>query len=191
MNRKKAITRIVLGSVVIGGALTGYKWYDWHKTPDIKFLENQEDLLNALAETIIPATDTPGAAEAQTGAYIITMVKECTGRIDQNRFIDGVKDLKEYCKGNFGKEFSKCSDAEKIKTLTHFEKKGKPYGGIVGKVQKKFIGRSFFTTLKEYTVKGYCTSKPGATIGLEYLPVPGSYKGCIPLTSSQKAWATK
>jgi len=75
--------------------------------------------------------------------------------------------------------------------LTLFEERGKNFKGILGKAQNRFLGKSFFTTLKEYTVEGYCTSEMGATRGLAYIHIPGKYLGCIPMQPGQKVWATK
>jgi hypothetical protein len=74
--------------------------------------------------------------------------------------------------------------------MQQYEENGRPAKGLLGKAENKYLGRSFFTTLKQYTVKGYCTSQLGATKGLTYVPVPGSYHGCIPKLPGQRAWAT-
>ena len=52
--------------------------------------------------------------------------------------------------------------------------------------------RPFILTLKELTMLGYFTSEPGATQVLQYNPVPGAYKGCIPVSEAGngKTWAT-
>jgi len=47
----------------------------------------------------------------------------------------------------------------------------------------------YFTMMKQLTLLGYFTSKPGATEALRYVPVPGRYEGCIPYTKGEKAWA--
>ena len=62
---------------------------------------------------------------------------------------------------------------------------------LYDKVKNKFTGNPFFTTLKTYTVYGYCISEKGASIGMRYIAVPGKYLSCIPLEPNQKAWATK
>ena len=64
MNRRKAIGRIILAGV--GGVLAfgGYKWYEVAKHPDLPWLERQQELLAALADTIVPPTNTPGASQA-------------------------------------------------------------------------------------------------------------------------------
>jgi hypothetical protein len=118
------------------------------------------------------------------------MIRECTDRKDQNNFIDGLKDLQAYSKSQFDKDYQHCTGAEQEAVLTHFERRDKGYGGIMGKIQHRLLGRSFFTILKEYTVEGYCTSEAGATRALVYIAVPGAFNGCIPLKSGQRAWAT-
>jgi hypothetical protein len=50
--------------------------------------------------------------------------------------------------------------------------------------------RAFILTMKELTVVGFFTSEPGATQVLQYVAVPGAYKGCLPLSEVGKTWAT-
>jgi hypothetical protein len=191
MKRRNAIGRILL---ISGGTLagySGYKWWDWNKTPDFKYLESHKNLLASLAETIVPSTnDSPGAKEAGVDEYIVVMLKDCTERKSQNKFIDGLKELERYCHSSFSKPFEECSPDQKNQTLTHFEERGKSYGGIMGKIENKFFGRSFFATLKNLTATGYCTSELGATKGLSYQLIPGKFIGCMPLEKNQRSWAT-
>jgi hypothetical protein len=191
MKRRKAIGRILLAGGGTAAAYSGYKWYDLKKTPDLVYLEQRRNLIADLAETIIPATETPGAKDADVHDFIIIMVKDCTETQSQNKFIGGLKDLEHYCASAYDKPFGKCTENEKQQVLKHFEEKGKNFKGILGKVQNRFLGKSFFTTLKEYTVEGYCSSQIGATRGLNYKPIPGKYLGCIPMEPGQKSWATK
>jgi hypothetical protein len=190
INRRKAIIRIALGGGGLAAAFGGYKWYGIAKSPDVDYVVHNHELLAALAETIIPATDTPGAREAGVADFITMMIRECTDRKDQNHFISGLKDLQAYSNSKYGKDYQHCTAAEQEAVLTHFEHRDKVYGGIMGKIQNRYLGRPFFAILKEYTVEGYCTSEAGATKGLAYVNVPGSYRGCMPMTPGQKAWAT-
>jgi len=175
------------GLVAAGG---GYKWYRIHRGPDLEFVKQNGALLTALAETIIPGTDVPGAREAGVGDFIVKMVLYCTERKEQNRFVDGLKDIQQHCQREYGKGYEQCTPGDQEAVLTIWERVGRPKSGIVGKVEARLLGRSFFTLLKEYTVEGYCTSEPGATKGLAYLYIPGSYKGCLPMQPGQRAWAT-
>lgn len=191
MNRKKAIRNIILLGGGTAALLAGWKGYNILKKPSFSKLDEHQLLIDELAELIIPETDTPGAGKAGVGRFISIMVRDCTSRQAQNKFIDGVEDLAAYAKSRYDKTFLQCSPADKISILQHFEEKGRGYKGMLGKAETKFLGDSFFTTLKKYTVMGYCTSKQGATSALRYDYIPGSYQGNVPLTPGQTAWATK
>lgn len=191
MNRRKAVFSILLGGGGAVAAFSGYKWMRMQRSPDLSFLDNHQNMIADLAEVIIPRTDTPGAKEAGVGGFIIHMVKNICDRKTQNNFIDGLKDMEAYTSDNYGRRFSDLSAADQQKIVEHFRQKGMRSRGLVGKVQNKFLGKSFFTTLKEATVIGYCSSRQGATQELAYDFIPGGYTGCMPAAPNQKAWATK
>ncbi|HVV03295.1 MAG TPA: gluconate 2-dehydrogenase subunit 3 family protein [Puia sp.] len=188
MNRRKAIVRISLAGLGIAAAGTAYKWWDLVKSPDFSPLD--KDLLAALCETIIPATDTPGARDTDTHDFVIRMIRYCTPRKEQNNFLHGLREIQSYCQSKYGQPYQRCTHEQQTAALTRFEEKGKPFNGKLGKVELRLMGRPFFAILKDYTIQGYCTSQPGATKGLNYVYIPGSFKSCIPLEPGQKAWAT-
>ena len=86
MNRRELLQRTAL---VLGGSLLGAdsllaKNVDWDAIeglPEGKdiglFSKGQVKLLNEIAETIIPTTNTPGAKAAKTGQFIATIVSDC------------------------------------------------------------------------------------------------------------------
>jgi hypothetical protein len=178
------------------GAGTGASYSGWlvHKhvrRPELNQLTNYTALLDELAETIIPATDTPGAKEAQVGTFIVRMVKECTSRPSQHNFLSGLHDVEDYARQHYGFDFIKCSASQKIAVLRFFESQDQLHEGLWGKMQQKISGDPFFLTLKKYTVLGYCTSMQGATKAMNYEPVPGRYIAALPLLPNQKAWSTQ
>jgi hypothetical protein len=179
------------GGIALVASAIGYKSYGLLKKPDLESLDGLRDLITELAETIIPQTDTPGAKAAGAGSFIIKMVRDCTPVQSQNNFLTGLNDVESYTSDAFGRSFIQCSQNERDQTLKHFEEAGAPLPGIIGKVEKKIAGESFFILLKRYTVLGYCTSEIGATQGLAYDYIPGRYVANIPLGPRQKAWATQ
>jgi len=191
MNRRKAI----LSFFLVGGGATagfsGYKWYNIHKTPDILYLENSKELVAGLAETILPASVTAGAKAAMAHITVITLIKDVADRKTKNIFIDGLKDVEAYTDAHYNKSFVTLQPAQQKAVVTHFRDQGKNYSGILGKIKNKFIGKSFFHVLKEYTTIAFCTSKPGATQALAYDYIPGKYVACTPMVPGQKSWATK
>jgi Gluconate 2-dehydrogenase subunit 3 len=191
MQRRAAIRRI---SIIGGGlvlAFSGTMLYQRYKHPHFQVLTENAALLNELAETILPRTGSPGAGDARVGDLIAKMVRDCTDRKTQNNFLNGLEALAGQARDRYGKAFGQCTIAERTALLVHFEKEGKTYPGMAGKVQRQLLGDSFFTTLKKYTVLGYCTSQLGATEGLRYDYIPGKYVGNAVLTPGQRGWATQ
>ena len=191
MKRRKAIGTILLGGAVAAGGLAGYEWYSLIKNSDKNYLLSRKSLIADLAETIIPATDTPGAKEAGAVEYIMRLLDECTDIKSLNRFIEGLQELENYTQSIYHQAFSDCQPSEKEAVLIHFEEESQPSNVLLEKVKNKYTGRPFFQTLKSYTVQGYCISEKGASLGMHYIAVPGKYLSCIPLEPNQKAWATK
>jgi hypothetical protein len=193
MNRRKAIGRIILiGGGTAAAGYSGYKWYEFNKSPNLAYLHQKKDLLADLADVIIPPSpDSPGAKEAGVQDFLILMVTDCVDIKSQNRFVDGLMELEQYCHSQYHKEFHACSPGEKRAVLEFFENKSRSSMVILEKMQSLMLGRSFFAQLKEFTAEGYCTSEAGATRGLSYVAVPGYYMGCVPLKKGQKSWATK
>lgn len=190
MNRRKAIKYISLTGLGLVTAATTYKLWNMVHTPDLTWLRENRELLAALCDTIIPATDTPGAREAGVHDFLIKMVVDCTPRKEQNTFIAGLKDLQDHCRHTYGQPFEQSTAAQRQEALSRSESRDKPWSGLAGKLEDRILGRSFFALLREYTVYGYCTSRIGATQGMSYAYIPGSFSSCIPLKPGQKCWAT-
>jgi len=191
MNRRKAIGTILWAGGATAVGFAGYEWYALTKNPDRNYLLARRSLLTDLAETIIPATDTPGARQAGAIDYILRLLNECTDTKTLNRFIEGLQDLEAYTLKEFHHPFTDCNDQEKQTVLAHFDLQSRMEFEDFEKVKNKFTGKPFFSTLKSYTVQGYCISEKGASLGMRYIAVPGQYLSCIPLEPNQKAWATK
>jgi hypothetical protein len=191
MKRRKAIGSILLAGTATTIGFGGYEWYSLAKSPDKNYILSKKLLLAELAETIIPATDTPGAIEAGVVEFMIPLLNECTDKKTLNRFIKGLQDLEVYTRTQYKKEFTECSTNEKSAILHYFDQKSTAAYSLFEKVKNKLTGNPFFETLKKYTVYGYCISEKGATIGMRYIAVPGKNLSCIPLEPNQKAWATK
>jgi hypothetical protein len=191
MKRRKAIGSILLAGGATAAGFGGYKWYSLTKTPDKNYLFDKKSLLAELAETIIPATDTPGAKEAGVADFMIQFLNNCTDTKTLNRFVNGLQELEDYTRSRYHHEFNECSSEEKQAVLNYFDQQSRPLNTLFEKVKNKYSGIPFFVTLKTYTVHGYCISEKGAGLGMHYIAVPGKYLSCIPLEPNQKAWATK
>jgi hypothetical protein len=191
MNRRKAIAGLIAGGAGIVTAVGGYKWYQVIRKPEVEFIVKNSELIAALADIILPETDTPGARSVGAHLYVVTILTDCTDRKTQNNFINGLKDVESRSSARFGKPFEKLSLAEKTDIVSAAEKDSMTSSGILNKIKSRLLGKSFFSVLKEYTVEGYCLSKTGATQVLAYVAVPGIYSGCEPLKPGQNSWALR
>ena len=192
MNRRDALTRVglLLGGTVVGAELfmSGCK-----NAPDknigaggTNFSNDDIAYFDEIAETILPATDTPGAKDAKVGAFWATIVKDCYTEQEQKVFLDGMKKLNDASVQKNGKSYMDSTPEQRHELLVALDKEQKDYMAA----KKKDDPAHYFRMMKELTLWGYFTSEPGATKALRYVAVPGRYEGCIPYKKGDKAWAT-
>lgn len=187
MERRELLKLIALatGSAVIGGELflTGCK-----NAPAIggdTFSEADITFLDEVAETILPKTNTPGAKDAAVGAFMTVMVNDCYDKNDQKIFHEGIKKLDEASEKANSAGFMKASAEQRTSLLTALDKEAKEYQ----KNKKKEDPNHYFTMMKQLTLLGFFTSKPGATEALRHVAVPGKYDGAYPYKKGDRAWA--
>jgi hypothetical protein len=137
----------------------------------------QEKLLEALADTLIPATDTPGAKDVSTHLFTLKMLDDCYSKEDQNKFISGLKQFEIVPHKKFGQSFDQCNAEQKAAILTDLEK---------AKDNKDDLSY-FYNTAKRLTIFGYTTSEFYLTKVQVYELVPGRYHGCVPVAATKKA----
>jgi len=188
MNRRDAITRVglILGGTVIGAEffISGCK--STSKKVNELFDEDNVAFLNEVGETILPATSSPGAKAADVGNFMAIMVQDCYKPADQKIFIKGISDLDDASKKKFGKKFMEADANQRTELLTALDIEQKAYT----KTKKPEDPNHYFRMMKELTLLGFFTSKPGATQALRYIAVPGKYDGNLPYKKGDKAWAT-
>ena len=186
INRREALSRvaIIMGGTVLGAEafLTGCKT----NTKGVTFSQADVDFLNEVGETILPATDTPGAKAANVGAFMQTMVSDCYEAKDQAIFMKGMAELNTASKKHHNKTFMESTPEERTAFLTALDQEAKEYQ----KNKKQDDPTHYFTMIKQLTLWGYFSSEIGATQALRYVAIPGKYEGCVPYKKGDKAWAT-
>jgi hypothetical protein len=154
--------------------------------------EEQGALVSAVAEIIIPRTDTPGAIDVGVPAFIDTMLKDAYPKEDQERYIAGLKDLDEQARRQHGSAFLELEASQRtalvqsIHAAAAAEERNAP-------APPAQLRRPFILMTKELTLLGFFTSEPGATQVLQYVPIPGSWQGCVPVgqAGNGKTWAAE
>ena len=192
MDRREAIQRtaMMLGYAVSASAIAGIM-NGCKAAPELAFkplflTPEMAGMIAEMAEIIIPKTDTPGAKDVGVPAFIDLMLKDCYKKEDQDRFLKGATDFDADAKATYGDTFVYC-DAEKQKELV-LKYHSEAIAAMKSETPPK--DRPFVLMVKELTMLGFFTSEPGATQVLQYNPVPGAYKGCVPLSEVGRTWAS-
>lgn len=182
MNRKEAIQYI---SLLLGGTLVGANSFLMGCKRADKQLFSKEDLvyLDEIAETILPETKTPGAKAAQVGKFMTIMVSDCYDEKEQMIFRDGMKKIDDHADKKFGKSYLAITPEQRHEILVQIDNEQKQY--MKNKKEEEPV--HYFRMMKELTLLGYFTSKPGCTQGKRYMPLPGKYIGCVPYKKGEKA----
>lgn len=142
----------------------------------IKVSGSQEKLMAELAETIIPATDTPGAKDVSAHLFALMMIDDCYKKEDQEKFLTGLKAFEKKTDDQFDKSFIKCSPEERKALLTELDAK---------KADNTDLDY-FYRQTKKLTIQAYTTSKFYLTNVQVYKLVPGRFHGCVPVQSASK-----
>jgi hypothetical protein len=115
------------------------------------FDPHQNRTVQALAELIIPATDTPGAREARVHEYIDLILHD--GPADRrNLFLQGLGWLDGYALRLHAQPFADCTPARQTAILQTLDTAADP------KLQP---GTDFFRAIKRLTAEGYYTTEIG------------------------------
>ena len=182
MDRRELLRMIALatGGAVVGGELflAGCK----SKDTTAVAAENDIAFLNEVAETIIPKTTTAGAKEAEVGKFMTVMVNDCYEEADQKIFKDGMKKLDEACNKKHGHSFMKADATQRTELLISLDKEAREYM----KNKKNEDPNHYFTMMKQLTLLGYFTSKPGLEQNFNYIQTPTKYDGAVPYKKGDK-----
>jgi len=194
MDRREALKRtaLLMGGVVSAPAIMGVlkgctarPGIDWKP----EFLaEDQATIISQVSEIIIPRTDTPGAKDVGVPPFIDQMLNEVYSEDDQKWFTEGLTAFNETAKTEYDEDFADLDDAEQTAFVTKVHAEAVNAENTTDPAPR----RPFILMMKELTMLGFFTSEPGATQVLQYDPVPGAYKGCIPLSEAGdgRTWAT-
>ncbi len=137
-------------------------------------------LTGVLAELIIPKTDTPGALAVGAHRTISHLLKACVPPQAQQQYLAGLERVDAVARAKGGKRFVALAPARQIELLHALDAGAAPFNGD---------DQRFFRQLKSYVTFAYYTSEAGATLELAYLPVPGGFKGNVPLKKIGRNWA--
>ena len=172
MGRRQAIKRTALlsgGMVLLKHSLLGQA-----SSPSIPtsatFGPKEESLLQLVVDTLIPATDTPGAKALAVDRFVLLMVNDCHSEEDQTAFYAGLQSLDVFTEKHFGQSFALCDADTRIEALNSLSKSPDTSPEL----------QAFFKITKDRTIQGYLESKYVMTEALPHKIIPDPYDGYYP-----------
>ena len=156
------------------------------------FTPAQRKIVAAMAEVIIPRTDTPGAMDAGVPRYIELMVANWLNDDERAIFNPGLQDIETRIPTEYGKAFDQLDASQQLQIMQELEDAAadSPWYEF-GNVLREFISDApFICQFKELTVWGFFTSQEGGSQVLRYDPMPMFFDGNIPLAQDESSWTS-
>lgn len=181
MNRRIALRQ--LGLITAGAALLPACVKEAAKATsitlkNIKVSGGQEAVLAEVAETLIPATDIPGAKAMNLQQFVLRMVDDCQSAEAQKDFESGFAAFEQAVDKKFGRSFDELSAADRKAFLTGLDETAK------AEKEKESLSQlsKFYLMTRRYTIQGFTSSEYVLTNVLPYNMIPGKFQGCVPIT---------
>jgi len=186
LNRREAITRLAL---LMGGTIVGPRFLSGAWAAEAPLAAGDAtaadlSLLDEIGDTIIPATNTPGAKAVHIGAFIAMMVRDCYEPEEQAAFRAGLRELPEKFHAKHGRGFVGAPAELRTAFLNELDREQRAHHAA----KKKTDPEHYFRVMKELTILGYFSSEIGATQALRFVEVPGGLDGNVPYKKGDRAW---
>lgn len=197
MNRRDAIknSALLVGGILAGPSLLSIlqscskvnrlSWQPLFLTDD------QALFISAFVDTLLPATETPGALNVNADIFIDRFFEKVYDRDAKQQASNDIDQLNAGAVIKYGDTFVNLNSDERKRYLIDREKES-------GKFRKSVWGTpvgdqneppGFYKSLKSLTLWAYFSSEKVGEEILLYDPVPGVYRGCIPLSDVGKSWS--
>ncbi len=137
-------------------------------------------VMEALAEVIIPATDTPGASEAGVTEFVAALVDGWLDDDDRDRFLAGLDTVDPACRERFGSPFAECAPGDQAAFVRGLDEE-------LTRLREDPAANAsqhFFHDIKRFTLTAYFTSDVGLD-ALGYRTTFRTFEGCAPLTPAE------
>ncbi len=152
---------------------------------------DQARFVSAFVDFLLPRTSTPGALDVKTDVFLDLVFAQLYDKAGQERVVREIDAFNATCRERFGRDFAELSADEKGQVFRSADEASATFnpsvwGTAVGKQEPV----SFHRQLKSAALWGYFSSEEIGRNYLSYDPIPGEYRGCIPLDEvGGKTWS--
>jgi hypothetical protein len=179
ISRRTALKRvfIVAGGVIFLPACLHHKDKSTLALRCIRLEGDQQETLEALADTLLPAGSSPsdqtlGAKAVGAHLFALKMIDDCYPDIRQQQFMRGLEAFDEQVRRQYGKSFGSCNQKQRENLVSAID------ASASEKTNDLFF---FFRENKKLVIRGYLGSQYFLTKIEVYELVPGRWHGCTPV----------
>lgn len=154
------------------------------------FSDEQRKVIAAMAEVVIPRTDTPGAIDAGVPRFIELMAADWFNDQERAIFNEGLADIETRIPRDYGASFDRLTVRQQLEIMGALEDDASDSEWYAfANIQREFISDApFICQIKELTIWGFFTSEIGGTQVLRHNPMPMKFDGDIPLGPDESTW---
>ena len=135
--------------------------------------DDQLALIGAIADTILPRTDSPSATDVKVPAFVDVIVSENFTDTQRAAFVAALPQLETALRGADGTTFVSMDAEHRFVAL-----------GAVERSNRQQQPYSTYWRLKGLVIHGYFTSEQVAKQVLHYQMMPGHYDGAVKVRGS-------
>ncbi|HEY1472205.1 MAG TPA: gluconate 2-dehydrogenase subunit 3 family protein [Candidatus Acidoferrum sp.] len=157
------------------------------------FTPHQNDTVIAMAEIILPATDTPGASAARVNEFMDFILADWATEHERVHFLTSLDNIDTQCVPLFGKTFLDSSLLQQTTLLRSLDdaidwlhESDRLRDGAFPNSRDTQLHGDFFRVFKYMTLYGYYTSEIGFTQELKLEIMPGAFRGCDQIPEGKK-----
>ena len=143
--------------------------------------DGQQDTLEALADTLLPAGTSPtdktlGAKATGAHLFALRMVDDCFPEKEQQQYLRGLLAFDQLAQKQYGKSFTGCDQTQRNTLVANLD------ASAFAKNAPEDDLHAFYRTNKRLVTRGYLRSQYFLTKIEVYELVPGRWHGCVPVT---------
>ena len=149
------------------------------------FTPHQNETVIAMAEIIVPATDTPGATAAHVNEFMDFILADWATQEERTHFLNGLNTIDTQSNDLFDKTFLESTLLQQTTLLRSLDdavdwahESDRTRDGAFSGSRDTQLRGDFFRVFKYMTLYGYYTSEIGFTQELKLIIIPGSFRGC-------------
>ena len=197
MHRRQALKLLASGSAISAlpsPVLAAFRkiHQELAAAPERKaFNAHQDATVIALAELIIPETETPGAKSVRVNEFMDLIVAEWFSEEERAHFLAGLADVDARTQKLFRKDFVDAATDQQKEILLLLGEEMLSQAAALANAPRGYRGsapepeNNFYFDFRGLTLTGYFTSEAGFKQQLRDEIIPGHFGGCKPVESAE------